>query len=227
MISAFDQADEDFTMSVVSPHHLLLASHDSLSIYDFSSLPFEDPSDDWHVHSVQPIWHQRCDIGLGIYRISPLWWSEDGDSSLFDDDHRRPTIFLGERHLHVLQMVDDTVIHRAYGYPFAEDDMNQHVGAGTIGYRRAVWDSTERRDGVESITFRTYTLPRSLDVRLQPSENIASHLLDRGKLGSFAINLDPREHLVNVCLDEGSGRISLLLNDISGGGKRLVIVDTM
>ena len=88
--------------------------------------------------------------------------------------------------------------------------------------------STEARNGALHVHFRTYSLPRSiLDLREDDPDFGREALGVTGRIGSFMVALDPEEHLVNLCLEEGSGRVCLLLNNIVTGARRISVIDAV
>ncbi|KAI0355168.1 hypothetical protein OH77DRAFT_1455289 [Trametes cingulata] len=192
-------ADEDFSISVLSGHQLMLAYHGGLS----------------------PVWSRSCDIGSGIYRISPFSW----------DAHRHPVVVAGTHALHVLRLSPDAgadVDYREIPYPLPAGAELGYMGLGAVGLRRAIWDSTEARNGALHVHFRTYSLPRSiLDLSEDDPDFGGGELGVHGRLGSFTVTLDPEEHLVNLCLEEGSGRVCLLLNNIMTGARRISVIDAV
>ncbi|KAI0648495.1 hypothetical protein C8Q79DRAFT_906018 [Trametes meyenii] len=216
-------ADEDFSISVLSERQLLLAYHGGLA----------------------PVWSRRCDIGSGIYRISPYSW---------DTHHQRryPVVVAGTHALHVLRVSPSlgpdpegtpTIDYRAISYPFNVNspagggrtwrDVG-HMGLGAVGLRRAIWDSTEARNGALHVHFRTYSLPRAiLDLGADDPDFGGSgdaelgERAGRGRMGGFTVTLDPEEHLVSVCMDEASGRVCLLLNNIVTGARRISVIDAV
>ncbi|KAL1947142.1 hypothetical protein VTO73DRAFT_14103 [Trametes versicolor] len=217
-------ADEDFSISVLSDRLLMLAYHGGLSVYE---IPAPAAPDIAAARPVRPVWSRRCDIGAGIYRISPFSW----------DAHRHPVIVAGTRALHVLR-VRPHLPHLPYGavdyreipYPLAPGPAGElgHVGLGAVGLRRAIWDCTEARNGALHVHFRTYSLPRSiLDLAEDDPDFEEGELGVHGRLGSFTVTLDPEEHLVNLCLEEGSGRVCLLLNNIVTGARRICVIDVV
>ena len=111
-----------------------------------------------------------------------------------------------------------------------------HMGLGAVGLRRAIWDCTEARNGSAYVRFRTYSLPRAVLEDGPNTEDAASSRLDgehedelgmRGRLGSFTVSLDPAEHLVSLCLEESTGRVCLLLNNVNTGARRVSIIDAV
>ncbi|KAI0823841.1 hypothetical protein BC628DRAFT_483236 [Trametes gibbosa] len=210
-------ADEDFSISILSESLLMLAYHGGLAVYAIPSFV----SDETEVHLVRPVWSRRCDIGSGIYRISPFSW----------DPHRRPIVIAGTRALHVLRVNTNTgtdVQYREIPYPLGSGVELGYVGLGAVGLRRAIWDSTERRNGSLHVHFRTYSLPRSiLDLSDDDPDFGGGELGMYGRLGSFTVTLNPEEHLVNVCLEEGSGRVCLLLHNIMTGARRISVIDVI
>ncbi|KAI0657145.1 hypothetical protein C8Q70DRAFT_920255 [Cubamyces menziesii] len=217
-------ADEDFSISVLSEHQLMLAYHGGLSIYEIPSAP----PDAAQTRRVQPVWSRHCDIGSGIYRISPYSWGP----------HRHPVVIIGTRALHVLRVgrYDDAdaaaggtaVDYREIPYPLAPGVELGYMGLGAVGLRRAIWDSTKTRNGVLYVHFRTYSLPRSILGLNEDDPDFGSEELGvSGCLGSFTVALDPEEHLVNLSLEEGSGRVCLLLNNIMTGARRISVIDVV
>ena len=55
----------------------------------------------------------------------------------------------------------------------------------------------------------------------------AEQLGPGGKLGSFSVRVEPEEHLVSVCLEEATGRVCLLLNNITTGARRISVIDVV
>ncbi|KAI0781545.1 hypothetical protein BD413DRAFT_489629 [Trametes elegans] len=229
-------ADEDFSISVLTERKLLLAYHGGLSLYEIPPLLPDDAPDASNAlpeTPVTPVWSRRCDIGSGIYRISPFSW----------DAHRHPLVIAGSQALHVLRVRppaegspahhaghkdSSNVDYREVPYPLAPGAELGHVGLGAVGLRRAIWDSTEERNGALHVHFRTYSLPRSiLDLGADDPDFGAAELGGRGCLGSFSVQLDPQEHLLNLCLDEASGRVCLLLNNILTGARRITVIDAV
>ncbi|KAI0628837.1 hypothetical protein C8Q77DRAFT_342776 [Trametes polyzona] len=221
-------ADEDFSISILSENLLMLAYHGGLAVY---GIPPSPPTPDATSPSattrpVQPVWSRRCEVGSGIYRISPFSW---------DPCRRNPVVVAGTRALHVLRIrhppdgIGDEIDYREIPYPFAPGTAGLgHVGLGAVGLRRAIWDSTEARNGALHVHFRTYSLPRSiLDLDEDDPDFGGGDLFVHGRLGSFTVTLDPEEHLVNLCLEEGSGRVCLLLNNIVTGGRRISVIDVV
>ncbi|KAI0738043.1 hypothetical protein C8Q80DRAFT_1114540 [Daedaleopsis nitida] len=196
-------ADEDFTISVLSEHQLILAYHGGLSFC-------------------------RCDIGSGIYRISPFAWGADAVTRA-PCPPAHPLVIAGTRALHVVRVRPDSrVDYREVPYPLVLGAELGYMGLGAVGLRRAIWDCTEARNGSLHVQFRTYSLPRSiLDLAEDDPDFDASELGLRGKLGSFSVTLDPEEHLVSLCLEEGSGRVCLLLNNIKTGRRRISVIDAI
>ncbi|KAI8974222.1 hypothetical protein BD414DRAFT_498506 [Trametes punicea] len=211
-------ADEDFSISVLSQHQLLLAYHGGLSIYEIPPTP----PDASQARRVYPVWSKRCDIGSGIYRISPFSW----------DAHRHPIVIAGTRALHILHAgrPDDgsAIDYREIPYPLSPGTELGYMGLGAVGLLRAIWDSTEERNGALHVHFRTYSLPRSiLDLSDDDPGFGGEELGVGGRLGSFTVALDPEEHLVNLCLDDASGRVCLLLNNIMTGERRISVIDAV
>ncbi|KAI0333092.1 hypothetical protein GY45DRAFT_1297732 [Cubamyces sp. BRFM 1775] len=217
-------ADEDFSISVLSENQLMLAYHGGLSIYEIPSAPLDAAQ----ARRVQPVWSRRCDIGSGIYRISPYSWGP----------HRHPVVIVGTRALHVLRIgrydkadaaAGATVVdYREIPYPLAPGAELGYMGLGAVGLRRAIWDSTEARNGVLHVHFRTYSLPRSILNLGEDDPDFGGRELGvSGCLGSFVVALDPEEHLVNLSLEEGSGRVCLLLNNIMTGARRISVIDAV
>lgn len=233
------QADEDFTVSVLSENQLMLAYHDGLSLYEIpppstpstteGSLPAERTAEDVSaVHSVRPIWSYRCEIGSGIYRISPYTWTA-GPRTAHKPPAVHPLVIAGTRALHVLRVFPDSQVdYREVPYPLALGAEIGYMGHGAAGLRRAIWDCTEARNGSLHVHFRTYSLPRSiLDLTEDDLDYGAADLGVRGKLGSFSVTLDPEEHLVSLCMEESSGRVCLLLNNIITGARRICVIDAI
>ncbi|RPD69118.1 hypothetical protein L226DRAFT_540122 [Lentinus tigrinus ALCF2SS1-7] len=229
-------ADEDFTISVLSEHQLMLAYHGGLFIYEIPPLSMVDRSQSLRdtgdaelppVRSVRPIWSCRCDIGSGIYRISPFSWG--ASAGVGEQPPKHPLVIAGTRALHVLRVhLNSQVDYREIPYPLALGAEIGYMGHGAVGVRRAIWDCTETRNGSLHVQFRTYSLPRSiLDIGEDDPDYEPGELWVRGKLGSFSVTLDREEHLVNLCLEESSGRVCLLLNNITTGARRIAVVDTV
>ncbi|KAH9857457.1 hypothetical protein C2E23DRAFT_719497 [Lenzites betulinus] len=210
-------ADEDFSISILSERLLMLAYHGGLAVY---AIPSSAP-DELEPRLARPVWSRGCDIGSGIYRISPFSWNP----------HRHPIVIAGTRALHVLRVNPNSgvdVHYREIPYPLAPDVELGYVGLGAVGLRRAIWDSTETRNGSLHVHFRTYSLPRSiLDLGDEDPDFGGGELGMYGRLGSFTVTLDPEEHLVNLCLEEGSGRVCLLLNNIMTGSRRISVIDVV
>ncbi|KAL7282884.1 hypothetical protein ACG7TL_002299 [Trametes sanguinea] len=208
-------ADEDFSISVLSDHQVLLTYHGGLSIYEIPPAP----PDATQARRVRPVWSRRCDIGSGIYRISSLSW----------DAHRHPVVVIGTHALHVLRPDDGMgVDYREIPYPLPSGSELGYMGLGSVGLRRAIWDITEARNGALHVHFRTYSLPRSiLDLREDDPDFGREALGMTGRIGSFMVALDPEEHLVNLCLEESSGRVCLLLNNIVTGARRISVIDAV
>ncbi|KAI0668315.1 hypothetical protein C8Q78DRAFT_979827, partial [Trametes maxima] len=249
-------ADEDFSISVLSERQLLLAYHGGLAVYDVPAPHPDAPQSPQTTVAmpvpvpvpVQPIWSRRCDIGSGIYRISQYSW---------DTRHRRryPVVVAGTHALHVLRVspsldpVTDSVVptvdYRTIPYPFNANTSIPagwvrtrtdagHMGLGAVGLRRAIWDSTEARNGALHVHFRTYSLPRAiLDLGADDpdfgggGDAELGGRAGRGRMGGFTVTLDPEEHLVSVCMDEASGRVCLLLNNIVTGARRISVIDAV
>ncbi|KAI0806692.1 hypothetical protein C8Q74DRAFT_1223864 [Fomes fomentarius] len=225
-------ADEDFTVSVLSENQLMLAYHDGLSLYEIPrrSLPAERTAEDVSaVHSVRPIWKYRCAIGSGIYRISPYTWTAGPSTAHKPPAAVHPLVIAGTRALHVLRVFPDSQVdYREVPYPLALGAEIGYMGHGAAGLRRAIWDCTEARNGSARVHFRTYSLPRSiLNLAEDDAEFGAGDLGVRGKLGSFSVALDPEEHLVSLCMEESSGRVCLLLNNIITGARRICVIDAV
>lgn len=225
------QADDDFTVSVLSENQLMLAYHDGLSLYEIPSPTTTEgslPEDVSAVYSVRPIWRYRCEIGSGIYRISPYTWTA-GPSTAHKHPAVHPLVIAGTRALHVLRVFPDSQVdYREVPYPLALGAEIGYMGHGAAGLRRAIWDCTEARNGSLHVHFRTYSLPRSiLDLTEDDLDYGAADLGVRGKLGSFSVTLDPEEHLVSLCMEESSGRVCLLLNNIITGARRICVIDAI
>ena len=215
----------------------MLAHQGGLSIYAIPALPSARRAQT-QVVAVQPLWTRQCDIGAGIYRISPFAWGGRAPPP-------HPLVISGTRALHLVRVhlgpgaLDDAAEEQfeysEVPYPFAlgaEIDGGR-MGLGAVGLRRAIWDCTEARNGSAHVRFRTYSLPRAVlgagysgggdgDVS---GDTDAEELGLRGKLGSFSVALDPAEHLVSLCLEESSGRVCLLLNNVATGARRISIID--
>ncbi|KAL1947147.1 hypothetical protein VTO73DRAFT_14108 [Trametes versicolor] len=170
-------ADEDFSISVLSDRLLMLAYHGGLSVYE---IPAPAAPDIAAARPVRPVWSRRCDIGAGIYRISPFSW----------DAHRHPVIVAGTRALHVLR-VRPHLPHLPYGavdyreipYPLAPGPAGElgHIGLGAVGLRRAIWDCTEARNGALHVHFCTYSLPRFSGLQFGIcSAQIREHIAELG-----------------------------------------------
>ena len=216
---------------MLSEQLLLLAHHGGLSLYAVPAAPppRSPASSSPPTHAARPLWSRRCDVGPGIYRISPLAWGS-----------LHPLIIAGTRTLHVLRVrsgpsagvgpgEDNTphVEYREVSYPFAgapETDVGC-TGLGAVGLRRAIWDCSEVWNGAAHIRFRTYSLPR-LDGVAEDGED-EDELGTRGRLGSFSVAVDPAERLVSLCLEECSGRVCLLLNNVTTGARRISIIDAV
>ncbi|KAI0695090.1 hypothetical protein C8T65DRAFT_665894 [Cerioporus squamosus] len=229
-------ADEDFTISVLSEHQLMLAYHGGIFIYEIPPLsavhPPPSPENTGEpgpppIHSVRPVWSCRCDIGSGIYHISPFSWS--AGTGLGDQPQKHPLVIAGTRALHVIRVYPDSrVDYREIPYPLVLGAEIGYIGLGAVGVRRAIWDCTETRNGSLHVHFRTYSLPRSiLDISEDDPDYEPGELWIRGKLGSFSVTLNPEEHLVNLCLEESSGRVCLLLNNITTGTRRIAVIDAV
>ncbi|KAH9915269.1 uncharacterized protein BXZ73DRAFT_106241 [Epithele typhae] len=231
--AATGQADEDFTISVLSERLLLLAYHAGLAVYAIPPLERADPEGteaarEPSVHAVRPLWSRECDVGAGIYRISPATWGT------------RPLVVAGPHALHILTVrgghggdaaPEPAIAHREVPYPFSLAAEVGCMGLGAVGLRRAIWDCTEARNGSMYVRFQTYSLPLSvlgvLDGGDGDDDIDGLELGHAGRLGSFSVELDPAEHLVNLCLEESSGRVCLLLNNIITGARRISIVDAV
>ena len=202
----------------------MLAYHGGMFIYEIPLPPADAPTSAPSgplIYTVRPVWSTTADIGSGIYRISPFACTASGRA--------HPLVIAGTRALHVLRVSPDSrVDYREVPYPLALGAEIGYMGLGAVGVRRAVWDCTEARNGSLHVHFRTYSLPRSiLDLEGDAYELGADELGARGRLGSFSVRLDPEEHLVSLCLEEGSGRICLLLNNITTGVRRISVIDAV
>ncbi|CDO71929.1 hypothetical protein BN946_scf184940.g76 [Trametes cinnabarina] len=211
-------ADEDFSISVLSEHQLLLTHHGGLSLYE---IPSASP-DATQARRVRPAWSKRCDIGSGIYRISSFSW----------DAHRHPVVVIGTHALHVLRPGNSgegaDVDYREIPYPLSPGTRLGYMGLGSVGLRRAIWDCTEARNGALHVHFCTYSLPRSILGLHEDDPDFGREGIGvSGRIGSFMVALDPEEHLVNLCLEESSGRVCLLLNNIVTGARRISVIDAV
>ena len=218
------QADEDFTISVLSNNQVMLAYHGGISIYEIPPISASPPGRNQpRIRSVQPIWSTTCDIGEGIYRISPFTSSSGAGAPV------HPLVIAGTDALHVLRIFPDSrVEHREVAHPLAAGMDIGYIGLGAVGLRRAIWDCTEARNGSLLIHFRTYSLPRTiLDLGADGAAFDAEQLGPGGKLGSFSVRVEPEEHLVSVCLEEATGRVCLLLNNITTGARRISVIDVV
>ena len=227
----------------------MLAYHGGLSLYEIpppSAADTADPAADRTepdaaaaaaiaMRSVRPIWSYRCDIGSGIYRISPYTWATPATAPVppvpfVQEPPRRthPLVIAGTRALHVLRVLPDSrVDYREVPYPLALGAELGHMGLGAVGLRRAIWDCTEARNGSLHVHFRTYSLPRAILDLAEEEDGPEGELGRRGRLGSFTVTLDPEEHLVSLCLEESSGRVCLLLNNITTGARRICVIDAI
>ena len=214
----------------------MLAYHGGLFIYEIPPLSLVEPSPSAGesgetgpppVQSVRPIWSCRCDIGSGIYRISPVSWGPG--TGVGSEPPKHPLVIAGTRALHVIRVHPDSQVdYREIPYPLALGAEIGYMGLGAVGVRRAIWDCTETRNGSFHVHFRTYSLPRSiLDMSEDDPDFEPGELWLQGKLGSFSVTLDPEEHLVNLCLEENSGRVCLLLNNITTGARRVAVIDAV
>lgn len=202
----------------------MLAYHGGVSIYEIPpiSTPAPGPQQP-QIRSVQPVWSTTCDIGSGIYRISPFPSSSTARAPV------HPLVIAGTHALHVLRVFPDSrVDHREVAYPLAPGTEIGYIGLGAVGLRRAVWDCTEARNGSLFIHFRTYSLPRTiLDLGGDGAAFGADELGPGGRLGSFSVRVEPEEHLVSVCLEEATGRVCLLLNNRTTGARRISVIDVV
>ncbi|KAM5542047.1 hypothetical protein V8D89_004357 [Ganoderma adspersum] len=217
-------ADEDFTISVLSDNQVMLAYHGGISIYEIPPISASAPGRNQpRIRSVQPIWSTTCAIGEGIYRISPFTSSSGAGAPV------HPLVIAGTNALHVLRVFSDSRIeHREVAYPLAAGVDIGYIGLGAVGLRRAIWDCTEARNGSLLIHFRTYSLPRTiLDLGADAAAFDAEQLGPEGRLGSFSVQVEPEEHLVSVCLEEATGRVCLLLNNITTGARRISVIDVV
>ncbi len=202
----------------------MLAYHDGISIYEVPPFLASAPGlGQPRIRSVRPVWSTTCDIGSGIYRISPFTSTSSAGVPV------HPLVIAGTHALHVLRVSPDSrVEHREVDYPLTPGTEIGYIGLGAVGLRRAIWDCTEARNGSLLIHFRTYSLSRTiLDLGADGVAFDAEELGPGGKLGSFSVRVEPHEHLVSVCLEEGSGRLCLLLNNITTGARRISVIDVV